>query len=42
MGKMKDKKIYKKPEIEEYGTLESITKGGSGSNSDSANGSTFP
>ena len=39
---MKQKSIYKKPEIKEYGTLESITKGGSGSNTDSANGSTVP
>lgn len=28
---MKDKRIYKKPEIEEHGTLKTITKGpGSG------------
>jgi hypothetical protein len=32
---MKDKRIYKKPEIKDYGTLKSITKGGDGTNEES-------
>jgi len=35
---MKTKSTYKKPEIEEYGTLKSITMAGSGSNMESENG----
>jgi hypothetical protein len=31
---MKERRIYRKPEIEEYGTLKSITRGGTGGNTE--------
>nr|WP_319372725.1 lasso RiPP family leader peptide-containing protein [uncultured Methanobacterium sp.] len=34
---MKDKRIYKKPEVEEYGTLKTITQGGTGGNTEGEN-----